>query len=353
MSVVIRKETNLYDTDAIADGISGAISTYDASQDQTAIFNKLTDNGTAEGIFIQGGQLYINMSYLQTGTLKLGGANNGNGLLVVYNASGTEIGRWDNTGLTATGDFHMSKSLMEFYIGSCLTMYIDYVAGNYYSYENCVAAVWRNSSNNVTGRRTWHNRGGCMQEVTMTTNTRAVNAHYFGISSSDMNMASPPSTSNPIKSGYNAWEEFSSSHFYVFCENNNTAALAWQLEITSSGGKINGNTITLASSSSERYKHNITTTISEELDAHRLYDLEMKQFVFNDDHSLQYGDMKGKTIPGFIAEDVDEIYPAATIHSDNGEVESWDERRIIPAMLKLIQEQHKEIEKLKSVIHIS
>ena len=73
----------------------------------------------------------------------------------------------------------------------------------------------------------------------------------------------------------------------------------------------------------------------------------MKQFVFNSGHSVQYPDMRDKTLPGFIAEDVEEIYPSAVIHNEDGSVENWDERRIIPGMLKLVQEQHEEIEDLK------
>lgn len=68
-------------------------------QDQTEVFNRLTNNGSAEGIFIQNGQLYINMSYLQTGILKVGGANNGNGVFEVYNSSGTRTGLWNNGAL--------------------------------------------------------------------------------------------------------------------------------------------------------------------------------------------------------------------------------------------------------------
>ena len=56
--------------------------------------------------------------------------------------------------------------------------------------------------------------------------------------------------------------------------------------------------------------------------------------------------MANKTIPGFIAEDVAEIYPSAVIHDVEGNIESWDERRVIPGMLKLIQEQHEKIESL-------
>ena len=54
-------------------------------------------------------------------------------------------------------------------------------------------------------------------------------------------------------------------------------------------------------------------------------------------------------LPGFIAEDVEEIYPSAVIHQpDTGLVETWDEKRIIPGMLALIQEQDEKIKKLEA-----
>ena len=104
----------------------------------------------------------------------------------------------------------------------------------------------------------------------------------------------------------------------------------------------NGNTIAYTSSSSIRYKHDIKPIEDKTLDPHKLLALPLVQFKWNDNHSLQYADMAGQTIPGIIAEDVEKIYPSATIHKD-GKVESWDERRIIPGMLALIQEQDKII----------
>lgn len=333
------------------------------AESQEEVYKRLTNNDTNSGLYIENGSLYLKADYIRSGKisadyiyggkLTLGGANNVNGEMVVYDASGTEIGRWDNSGITATGNFHLKNGLIEYYIGKCLTMYVDYIAGNYYADDiDCIAAVWNNSSGKTVGRRTWHNRGDCMQEITMTTNSHVVNGHYFGISLSDMNMSPVPTTSNPIKSGYHIWEEYSSDRYYLACEKHSPFSYMYKLEITNSGGKINNKAIELVSSSSKRYKHDITADISEGIDAHKLYELQMKQFVFNDNHLTQYPDMKGKTIPGFIAEDVAEIYPSAVIYNEKGEVESWDERRIIPAMLKLIQEQHEEIEKLKQVIHV-
>ena len=104
------------------------------------------------------------------------------------------------------------------------------------------------------------------------------------------------------------------------------------------------------SSSSRRYKHDIEPLKDASLDPHKLYDLVPKQFVFNDSTEIQYNDMKGKTLPGFIAEEVDEIYPAATIHDGFGRIENWDERRIIPGMLVLIKEQNERIKALEAMM---
>ena len=115
---------------------------------------------------------------------------------------------------------------------------------------------------------------------------------------------------------------------------------------------INGNAV--SSSSSRKYKEDIDDLCLEELDPHKLLNLPVRQGRYKaeyNEYKLQYLDMAGKTLPMFIAEEVDEIYPAATIHdNETGEIESWDERRIIPGMLALIQEQDKNLKKQEEEI---
>lgn len=82
---------------------SDAVSDYNTNLNQEAIFNKLTNNGAVQGIKLVNGQLYVNASYIQSGTLKLGGANNTNGRLQVYDASNTLVGQWDKDGITIKG----------------------------------------------------------------------------------------------------------------------------------------------------------------------------------------------------------------------------------------------------------
>jgi hypothetical protein len=71
----------------------------DKSLDQEGIFNRLTNNGEAQGIYIIDGQVYVNMTYARSGTLVLGGLNNQNGLLEVRDANGNVIGTWNNNGV--------------------------------------------------------------------------------------------------------------------------------------------------------------------------------------------------------------------------------------------------------------
>lgn len=63
-----------------------------------------------------------------------------------------------------------------------------------------------------------------------------------------------------------------------------------------------------------------------------------------------------KNLIGFIAEDVEKVFPIAVDYTedDNGNkiVDNWNERYIIPPMLKLIQNQKKKIDELEDRIKI-
>lgn len=120
-------------------------------------------------------------------------------------------------------------------------------------------------------------------------------------------------------------------------------SVTYSMVLNTNGLYHNGTRI--SSASSRRYKHDISYVLNRELDPHKLYDLKVAQFVFNDDHADI--STKGNLIPGLIAEDVAKIYPAASMYNQLGQIESWDERIILPAMLQLIQEQKKEIDTLK------
>lgn len=114
--------------------------------------------------------------------------------------------------------------------------------------------------------------------------------------------------------------------------------------------KLTENGCLNTNSSSRKYKYDITYDIKDELNPQQLYKLKIAQFKFKPEYIEGYN--KGKDLIGIIAEDIDEIYHYGAYHESDGTPEDWDERILVPAMLKLIQEQHEEIEKIKSQLEL-
>ena len=101
-----------------------------------------------------------------------------------------------------------------------------------------------------------------------------------------------------------------------------------------------------SSSSSKRYKKDITDEIASELDPKRLYKVPVKMFKYKDGYLAKDDIKNGKDIIGFIVEDLEEHYPGAVQYAD-GLPEMWNSNVLIPAMLKLIQEQNLRIKELE------
>lgn len=102
-----------------------------------------------------------------------------------------------------------------------------------------------------------------------------------------------------------------------------------------------------SSSSSKKYKENIQNIQSDSLNPNKLYSLPIREFKYKDGYLSENDPCINILVPGFIAEEVKDIYPIACEYNDNGDPENWNAKFIIPPMLKLIQDQHKEIELLK------
>lgn len=103
-------------------------------------------------------------------------------------------------------------------------------------------------------------------------------------------------------------------------------------------------------SSSMRYKEEITQKLDDELNPERLYDLGVYQYKYRDGYISEHDQRYGKLHIGLLAEDVKHKYPIAVNYNDDGQAEDWSERYIIPAMLKLIQNQNKEIQNIKAIL---
>ena len=102
-----------------------------------------------------------------------------------------------------------------------------------------------------------------------------------------------------------------------------------------------------SASSSRRYKKNIMDCIPKELNPDKLYELPVRSFRYRNGYLEDRDERKDKDIIGLIVEELEEIYPIAVNHDENGYPEMWNAQILIPAMLKLIQEQNERIRKLE------
>ena len=98
-------------------------------------------------------------------------------------------------------------------------------------------------------------------------------------------------------------------------------------------------------SSSRRLKKDIENVKDVSLDPNKLYNLPVRQFNYKPGTLIE-GEKYTLQI-GFIAEEVDEIYPSACCYDGDGNPSDWGDRHLIPPMLKLIQDQKKKIDELE------
>lgn len=108
--------------------------------------------------------------------------------------------------------------------------------------------------------------------------------------------------------------------------------------VTSGGHMVfgsDGATVSYLSSSSKRYKDHVANMTLEE--AEKILSIPVVWFIYKAGYLSPSDRLNGKKLPGLYAEDVYSALPEAAQINENGEVEDWNFRVIIPAMLKLIQ----------------
>jgi hypothetical protein len=103
-----------------------------------------------------------------------------------------------------------------------------------------------------------------------------------------------------------------------------------------------------STASSARFKEDIVSlsTVAD-LDPSKLLDLPIRAFKFKSDYLDVTDNRSGVLVPGLIAEEVAEHYPIAADRGNDGVVENWNERFVIPGMLALIQDLHARVKTLE------
>ena len=126
-------------------------------------------------------------------------------------------------------------------------------------------------------------------------------------------------------------------------------------QVSTSGGaaRVNdGSTPTArlvaASGSSIRFKKDVVdiSTIAV-LNPKLLLQVPVKAFKYREDYLDAEDERSDVLVPGFIAEELDAIYPVAVDHDAQGRASRWSSDFMVPGMLALIQDLYKEIDTLK------
>ena len=133
---------------------------------------------------------------------------------------------------------------------------------------------------------------------------------------------------------------YARERFYVEDTSISTAAPNGRID---SDGRVRRTT-----GSSIRFKDNVVDLVTiSEIGPSKLLELPVRAFKFKADYLDSLDNRVNVIVPGFIAEEMDNFYPAAADYDTEGNPENWNERFIIPGMLALIQDLYKEVQTLK------
>lgn len=303
------------------------------------VFNMLTNNGAIKGMYMENGELYFSFTYAHGGTLKLGGSNNGNGLLSILDASGAQVGYIDNTGVHFNqGEFSGSVKSLTGEIGSWI---IDKTNGILKSKDGGIILDAKNSK--IYAVVPTGHTGTEISKEKIVSGDADFSSAIIGGGSIGENTGSWFKTGNSFN-GDNSAELNIEQYFHVTSRSFELPAL----DKVSSGGhlvfKSDGLTVACTLSSSKRYK--VLGNKITENDIENLYNINPVWAKYKNELIAKDDERYDTYMPMFIAEDVEKWFPIATDHR-NGLAEDWNQKIMIPSMFAMIKFNHEKIKELK------
>ena len=282
---------------------------------QEQIVSILTNDGAWKGLYYSNGRLYVSLDALLGGTVTLGGKKNGNGYLKIKDASNAVKGLIDRSGYTVFTSYEENSKYMK-YTGVQFSsdgifpvdikkFFDDEVDIEIENSENW-GISWKDNSLNVYAT-----------EVSADTGT-------FG----DLTVTNSASFAKSPK-----------IEDMEYTTSSNT--VCWD-------GRTGYKQLMLKASSSKRYK-DIGNDISEQ-EIENWYNIKPTRAKYKEGYLVKGDENEGRYIPMFIVENVEAFFPEATRHQ-NGLVEDWNERIMIPAMFAMLKAQKKKIDQQEKLIN--
>lgn len=320
---------------------------------QDDILKLLTNDGQWKGIYKGAdGEVYFSFSAAMGGLLKLGGKNNGNGILKNYNKNGNLVVSLENRGLLYGDDLNNKE--LKFINPNKNGLRLSEWDGDILSYLDIGIYWYESDSYYVTeimaeSQIEFYLANG----IDSKTNpyTPIVSDYYYTTIYNSFRCYKGEATLDNLT--VNGVAEFKKNddiemHKPVLLREG-CSVYKYPTVTTGYNAYINTNTYQISkfSSSSERYKV-LGSELSNEF-VENLYGICPRMAKYKDGYIDENDERNGIEFPMFIAEDVEKYFPLAVDHTD-GKTENWNERIMIPAMFAMIKQQKSEIDNLKEDI---
>ena len=267
---------------------------------QEQIFNILTNNGQVQGVYLEQGKIYINASYIKSGTIsadlikggtvRLGGSSGkGYSLLEILNNSDVK-------------KVELSDGKLKFYYDDNYANFM-YVSGEGLKFYKNMGMVNVFIENGIfTDFENSH-----------------VNANFYKLIAGPTTLGDTTVRSCTI----NSLDYITSDLTATFDAN----------------GKLYKK-----SSSSERYK-DIERVMTEE-DIENLYSIDVYSGKYKDGYLVEEDERNGKYMPMFVVENIKKYLPIAISHNPDGSPEMWSSQIMIPVMFQMLKSQKATINTL-------
>ena len=305
---------------------------------QLDIFNKLTNNGETQGLYLYNNKVYLNASYIDTGELA--------GWEVGYKKLSAKNGTYGEVTLDAsTGEIY-SKTNTGVYVPGYGTLYGTRIRGiNLYTGTLHASSVSVNTSvsagsvsaGDISATKTIEADG----IIKSNSHIEARNNGHFYSEGTGTDLADASIRGDLIVAGVSRLNK--SVQMKNIGTGSGTDLVLTSLSMTGGGFVFK------KASSSKRYKKHLS--FMEESDVKNLYDLRPVFFEYKEGYLMENDPDNKRKIPGFYAELVEKYFPDAVKYNEKGQVEDWDPKKLLPAVFELVRLQKQQLDSQQETIN--
>lgn len=350
------------------------------------IFNMLTNNGALKGMYMKNGELYFSFTYAEGGQLTLGGENNKFGTFKILTEKGLPYIESDMRGTALYLEYTDKKNNSSIFFDSATgNIQLRYVknGGLYLTIpfstvllENRLFfdAVFNSLSINALKCIGMSEFDGGVQVIKNDKSEAQVNVMnsliygrlvasssgrfgLYNVSTSKWLIRTDATGKAYLPESTQVDGTFTATNTAAFSKTVTFSDVAtfqkapklYNLDHVTSGGHLvmgtDGATVSYLGASSLRYK-TIGKTVKEE-DLEEAYKIKVVWAKYKNEYLDASDERYGKEMPMFLAEDVDEHFPLAVDHDQQGRAENWNYRVMIPCMFAMLKNDHEKVEELQ------